>query len=77
METKIIKVTNKGQISLPVMFRRSLEILKGDELLLTRFENKIILKKINQDDFNDLLLHSEKVAKKLWGNKEDEVWNNV
>lgn len=29
------------------------------------------------DSFSDLLKHSEKVAKKLWDNKEDEVWDKV
>ncbi len=77
METKIIKVTDKGQISLPVVLRESLKILKGDELLLIRSEDKIILRKIKQDDFKDLLKHSEKAAKKLWDNEKDEIWNNV
>lgn len=31
---------------------------------------------IKEDDFKDLLKHSEKVAKKLWDNEEDEIWNN-
>lgn len=77
MEVKIIKVTNKGQISLPVGIRESLEIKQGDELLITRSNDSLIIKKIKKNDFSDLLKHSEKVAKKLWNNKEDEVWNNV
>ena len=77
MEVKIIKVTNKGQISLPVGIRESLEIKQGDELLITRSNDSLIIKKIKKDDFSDLLKHSEMVAKRLWDNKEDEVWNNV
>ena len=77
METKIIKVTNKGQISLPVQIREALNIEQGDELIITRDEKVIIIKKIRKEDFSDLLKHSEKVAKKLWDNKEDEVWDNV
>ena len=77
METKIIKVTDKGQISLPVRIRNSLNISRGDELFVTQNDNSIVIKKIKRDDFKDLLKHSEKVAKKLWDNKEDEVWNNV
>lgn len=77
METKIIKVTDKGQISLPVKIRNSLNILQGDELIITQSDNSVILRKIKRDDFKDLLKHSEKVAKRLWDNKEDEVWNNV
>ena len=75
METKIIKVTNKGQISLPVRIRNILDIEQGDELVITRSGDSIIIKKIKREDFSDLLAHSEKVAKKLWDNKEDEIWN--
>ena len=74
---KIIKVTDKGQISLPVGIRESLKICQGDELIITKTDNAIIIKKLRKEDFSDLLKHSEKVAKKLWDNKEDEVWNNV
>ena len=77
METKIIKVTDKGQISLPVQIRNSLNIEHGDKLIITKSDNTIILKKVQQEDFSDLLKHSEKVAEELWDNKEDEVWNNV
>ena len=77
METKIIKVTDKGQISLPVGMRESLNIKQGDELFITKDEDVIVIKKIRKEDFNYLLRHSEKVAKRLWGNKEDEVWDNV
>jgi len=77
MDTKIIKVTDKGQISLPIVIRGSLGIKRGDELIITKSDNAIILKKIKKDDFRDLLKHSERVAKKLWDNKEDEIWNKV
>jgi AbrB family looped-hinge helix DNA binding protein len=77
MDVKIIKVTDKGQISLPVGIRDALKIGRGDELIITRTDDSLIIKKLKRDDFSDLLKHSEKVAKKLWDNKADEVWNNV
>lgn len=77
METKIIKVTDKGQISLPIKIRKNLNIQYGDELIITQGDNSLVIKKIKKDDFSDLLKHSEKVADKLWSNKEDEIWNNV
>lgn len=77
METKIIKVTDKGQISLPVGIRESLRIKQGDKLIITKNDDAIIIKKIKKEDFSYLLKHSEKVANKLWNNKEDEVWDNV
>ena len=77
METKIIKVTDKGQISIPVEIRKSIGINIGDELIAIRKGKTLYLKKIKKDDFSDLLKHSEKVANKLWNNKEDEIWNTV
>jgi len=77
MEIKIIKVTDKGQISLPVGMRESLRINQGDELIVTENKDSVIIKKLKKEDFSDLLKHSEKVAKKLWNNKEDEIWNGV
>jgi len=77
MDTRIIKVTDKGQISLPVGMRESLRIKQGDELIVTKSDNAIVIKKVRKEDFSDLLKHSEKVAEKLWDNKEDEIWNGV
>lgn len=77
METKIIKVTDKGQISIPIEIRKSIGIDVGDELIAIRNGETICLKKIKKDDFKDLLKHSERVASKLWNNKEDEIWDTV
>lgn len=77
METKIIKVTDKGQISLPIGIRNSLNIGQGDELIIMRDNDALVIKKVKRENFSDLLKHSEKVAKKLWCNKGDEVWNDV
>ena len=77
METKIVKVTDKGQISLPTSIRESTGIKKGDELILIKKGRTILLEKLKESDFRDLLKHSEKVAEKLWSNKEDDVWDSV
>jgi AbrB family looped-hinge helix DNA binding protein len=77
METKIIRVTDKGQISIPIEIRNSIGISCGDELIAIRNGETICLKKIKKDDFRDLLKHSEIVANKLWDNKEDEIWDSV
>lgn len=76
MEAKIIKVTNKGQISLPIVIRNSLNILEGDSLILTQNEESIVLRKLKQDDFEDLFKLNELSLRKLWDNKEDEIWND-
>lgn len=30
---------------------------------------------IEEDDFKDLLKYSERVAEKIWNNKDDEIWD--
>jgi len=77
METKIVRVSDKGQIALPISIRESMNISRGDELIVIRKDNSVIIKKLNINDFKDLLKHSETVAKELWGNKEDDIWDKV
>ena len=53
---------------------------KGDELLLIKKGEKIILEKPKkfartlQDEFEDVKEISESSLKKLWLNKSDEIW---
>lgn len=77
MEAEIISVTDKGQISLPTGMRKSARIERGDKLFAVQDGEMIILEKVKKDDFKDLLKHSEKAAKKLWGSKKDDIWNTV
>ena len=77
METKIVRVTDKGQISIPVNIRSSVGISVGDELFVIENGKTILIEKIKKSDFRDLLKHSEKVANKLWNNKEDEIWDTI
>tara|TARA_Y100000310_G_scaffold345532_1_gene466148 strand:- start:11545 stop:11778 length:234 start_codon:yes stop_codon:yes gene_type:complete len=77
METKLVKITDKGQISIPTSMRKATGIKKGDELIVIQEGNIIILEKVKKSSFKDLLKHSEKVAEKLWGNKEDDIWDTV
>ena len=76
METKIIKVTDKGQISIPIEIRNSIGISVGDELIAIREGETLCLKKIKKDDFKDLFGLNEKSLKEIWNNPEDEIWNN-
>ena len=68
METKIIKVTDKGQVSIPVDIRKSIGINVGDELLILRDGDTLCLKKVENDDFKDLFKLSERSLKKIWDN---------
>ena len=77
MEAKIVKVTDKGQISIPVSLRKSMGIGKGDEILVLKEGSTLLLEKVKKSSFRDLLKHSEKVAEKFWGSKADDVWDTV
>lgn len=81
LQFKTIKVSQKGQIAIPADVQRKLGIKKGDELLMIRKGSKIMLekrekiaKKLN-DEFKDVERISEQSLKKLWLNKDDDVWN--
>lgn len=77
MNARIVKVTDKGQISIPVSMQESVGIQKGDELLVIKSNDALIIKKMKERDFRDLLKHSEQVAARLWGSKEDDIWDTV
>ena len=80
MIVKTVRVSDKGQISIPINIRDLAGINTGDELIVIQEGSKILLEKpenIIRDDFRDLLKHSERVAKKLWSNKKDEIWDTI
>ncbi|MEK6907482.1 MAG: AbrB/MazE/SpoVT family DNA-binding domain-containing protein [Nanoarchaeota archaeon] len=83
METiiKTIKVSDKGQIALPVDVRESANINIGDSLILIQKGKRIMIEKTEmieskvKDDFKDLLKLSELSLKDLWDNEYDKIWN--
>tara|TARA_Y100000310_G_C20701281_1_gene830136 strand:- start:8740 stop:9021 length:282 start_codon:yes stop_codon:yes gene_type:complete len=80
MLIRTVKVSEKGQIAIPKEVREKSGIKKGDVLIVYQDKDKIMLEKdslVLDDDFSDLLKHSEAVAKKLWDNKYDEIWDTV
>tara|TARA_Y100000310_G_scaffold334233_1_gene413539 strand:+ start:71250 stop:71483 length:234 start_codon:yes stop_codon:yes gene_type:complete len=77
MRAKIVKVTDKGQISIPTTIRDAIKIRRGDELLLLEDGENILIQKVKKSRFKDLLKHAENVAKKLWSNKEDDRWDKI
>jgi len=78
---KTIRVSEKGQIALPVEVRESADIKIGDNLILIQKGKRIMLEKADviankvKDDFKDLLKLSEISLRKLWDNEHDEIWN--
>ncbi len=78
---KTVSVSEKGQIAIPREIQMLLGIKKGDRLVLTTKNDKLLIQKaVNlekrmEDDFSDLLAYSEKTLEKLWLSKEDDVWD--
>lgn len=78
---KTIKVSEKGQITIPQTLRKNLGIVKGDDLTLFQIEGKILIEKTQKteekikDDFKDILKFSEDSLNEVWDNQEDEIWN--
>ncbi len=83
LKFRTIKVSEKGQIAIPSDIRKELKIRKGEQLLLVKKGDKILIEKSSKvskkfaNEFNFMLKHAEKVARKLWENKEDEIWNRL
>jgi len=81
MEMKTIKVSEKGQIAIPIQVRERMKIEQGDELILFESGGRILLKKTDKlvervdDDFKDVIKLSEDSLKDVWDNEEDDIWN--
>lgn len=81
LKFKTIKVSAKGQITIPSDIQKEIGIKKGDKILLIKKGKKILLEKQEniakkiEDELKDLSSFSENSLKKLWLNKEDEIWN--
>ncbi|MBS3102838.1 AbrB/MazE/SpoVT family DNA-binding domain-containing protein [Candidatus Woesearchaeota archaeon] len=83
MELKTIKLSEKGQISIPKDIRRDMRLKKGDKLVLMTRGKQLILQKadlvlkklgIGEESMQSMMA-SEAALKKDWDNKYDERWN--
>jgi AbrB family looped-hinge helix DNA binding protein len=78
---KKVRVSDKGQISLPMEIQREVGIKKGDELLLIRKGQKIVLEKprrfieVLEDEFDDLQDISEASLRRMWLRKKEDIWD--
>lgn len=81
LKFKTIKVSAKGQIALPSDIQKEIGLKKGDSILLIKKGRRILIEKVDsmakklQDEFKDLEDFSEESLKRLWLNKDDEIWN--
>lgn len=83
IKIKTVKVSEKGQIAIPADIRKEMKIRKGEELLLVKKGNRLLVEKSSKaskrfaGEFNFMLKHAEAIAQKLWDNKEDEIWDRI
>lgn len=81
IEIRTIKVSDKGQVSIPKDIRKNMRIKKGDNLVMMVKDNKIVLEKSEKigllldAEFKDIEAFTEHSLKSVWDNQYDEVWN--
>jgi len=83
MQAKTVRVSEKGQLAIPVEIRRAMRLRKGSEILILFDGEKMLLARADRAadallrEFDDLLQASSLTARELWGNEADEVWNDL
>lgn len=83
MLVKTVKITDKGQITLPAEALRSMRARKGTELLLVQDGERIVLVKAADvgkrvvDDLAGFEGLGLSAFHDLWDNEYDEVWNDA
>ena len=82
VELKTVKISDKGQISIPKDVRNEMKIAVGETLIMIVEKDKIILeksisikRKLKMGEGLETMLMSEESLKKDWDNKYDERWN--
>ena len=78
MDTQVLTVSSKGQISLPISIRKKLSIDTGDNLIVYATNDAIILKALKLpsiEEFESALLEAKKWATSV-GYVENDV-NNI
>jgi len=63
MKVRILKITSKGQITIPIEIRRSLQIKKNDLLAITAEDEYIFIKKFDVPDWDEIFKKGELIAK--------------
>jgi AbrB family looped-hinge helix DNA binding protein len=81
LEIRTIKVSQKGQVSIPTDIRKAMKIKKGDNLVMIVKGRRMVLEKsesialLLDGEFRDVKALTEDTLKKIWLNKHDEKWN--
>ena len=81
MLVRTVKMTSKGQITIPADALKAMRARKGTEFLLVQEGDEIILRKAEAvgrdvvDETRDFAALGVSSFAKLWDNPEDEYWN--
>ena len=71
MKVRMLKVTSKGQITIPIEIRRKLRIKKDDLLAITAEDNYIFIKKVELPDWDEIFSKGDLIAKEKKITPED------
>lgn len=81
-EVKTVKISGKGQISIPKEIRKGMSLREGETLIMISDGEKIVLEKPEKfvkisakGEGVKTMMMSEHTLKKDWDNKYDERWN--
>jgi bifunctional DNA-binding transcriptional regulator/antitoxin component of YhaV-PrlF toxin-antitoxin module len=61
---EVVKITSKGQFTLPVEIRRDLSLGKDSYLYVTRLGHLIVMKKVDELSLDDISATLQTLAKK-------------
>jgi len=83
MLVKTVKLSSKGQLSLPADVLRALRASKGTEFVLVQEGEKVILLPAARvgrevlDDLSGFEALARSAFGRLWDNEADEIWNEA
>ena len=79
---KTVKISEKGQISIPKDIRNLMKLKEGETLLMITDNDRIIIeksanikKKLKLTEGTKTMIMSEESLKKDWDNEYDEKWD--
>lgn len=81
-EIKTVKISDKGQISIPKAIREAMDLREGETLVMVSDGKKIVLEKpeklvksMRESESRQNMAISEQSLRKDWDNEYDERWN--
>lgn len=80
-EIRTVKITRKGQISIPLAVRMRAGFKEGTKVSVVAYNDRVELRPMKKEKISDAMmamLASEKVLAKNWLSKEDEeAWKDL